>query len=103
MILIKQPLLTNIMLAHYEGVPVCALIRKHHLPITPPTLAKLINYMSMAKDSQIADDAKQRILASLFPDWLIPLEGSVHTQEPNWHYKGRMPFGEWQYKEWTDK
>ncbi len=99
MILIKQPLLETILLAHTEGVPISKLIRKHHLPITPPTLTKLLSHLSLAKDSKIEPATKARIEASLFPEWLNTELGSVVTQEPNWHYSGRMPLGSWFYKE----
>lgn len=99
MCLIKKPLLEEIALKHYEGVPITRLIRKYHLPLTPPTLTKLVNYFLLAQDSSKSQAAKDLIYASLFPEWLLTEAGSVHTQPPNWHYNGRMPLGEWVYKE----
>lgn len=102
MILIKKPLLEQMLLAHTEGVPISHLIRKHHLPITPPTLTKLLSHLSLAKDSKVTPEIKAIIEASLFPEWLALETGSVVTQEANWHYTGRMPLGSWFYRELTD-
>jgi len=99
MILIKRPLLEQLLISNTEGVPVCALLRKHHLPITPPTLTKLLNYLAMAQDSRVELAVKQTIEASIFPEWLNGDTGNVISQEPNWFYTGRMPFGKWEYRE----
>jgi len=102
MILIKQPLLEQMLLAYTEGVPISKLIRKHHLPITQPTLTKLLSHLSLAKDSKVDPATKAAVEASLFPEWLGEETGSVVTQSPNWHYTGRMPLGSWFYRELTD-
>lgn len=102
MCLIKKPLLEKLSMAYVEGVPITKLIRKHALPVTPPTLTKLINYFLIAQDSRRDNNAKEIIVKSLFPEWLAIESGSVHTQPANWHYTGRMPFGEWVYKPWIE-
>lgn len=94
MILIKPTLLEELYNNNQLGVPVSALIRKHELPVTPPTLARLLDFFHLAKDS--TPEAAQIIRASLFPAWLLTQEDNVAIQDSQLvKYQGKMPLGTW--------
>lgn len=96
MLLIKEPLLRQLWLANEEGIPLSKLLRKHHIPLSPPTLAKLINFMSIIDSIQLEAGLRDIVYKSVFPQWLAIENGSVHKQPENWHYRGKMPFGYWE-------
>lgn len=99
-ILIQQEILTEITELHSKGVPVSKLLRDYELSIASPTLQRLINYLSIANNSLTNDDnlsnpTRDRIYASLFPEWLDGIDQDEVSQPPEWYYKGTMPLGEW--------
>lgn len=97
MILIKEPLLRKIWLANEEGIPLSKLLRKYRIPVSAPTLAKLVNFMAMADNTDIEAKLQATVKASVFPEWLAIEEGSIAVQPENWHYRGKMPFGYWEW------
>lgn len=97
MILIKETLLRKLWLANEEGVPLSKLLRKHNIPVSAPTLAKLVNFMAMADNTEIDIKLQNIIKASVFPEWLAIEAGSIAIQPENWHYRGKMPFGYWEW------
>jgi len=109
MLLIRQPLLTELYSKYRDGVPVSKLIAQHALGITPPTLTKLLMYMDAANEAK-HDEVGQIIYASLFPEWLqdepnvteIGKHKDVVLQSPQWRYTGKMPIGNWERNEWSD-
>lgn len=103
MILIKEPLLRQLWLANEEGIPLSKLLRKHHIPVSAPTLAKLLNFMAMADNDTIDAALSKTINASVFPEWLATENGSIVVQPENWHYRGKMPFGYWEWSKPKDE
>lgn len=103
MILIKEPLLRKLWLANEEGIPLSKLLRKHYIPVSAPTLAKLVSFMAMADNTEIDKSLQDTIKASVFPEWLAIEEGSIAVQPANWHYRGKMPFGYWERSEPSTK
>ncbi len=97
MILIKKHLLMQLWIANEEGVPVSKLIRKHRLSMTPPTVAKLLNFMQISDDSRIDPALAETVRQSIFPEWLASEAGNECKQPSDWSYTGKMPFGKWVY------
>lgn len=94
-LLIQEDLLSEIWYKHTQGVPVLLLIREYKLEVTPPTLTKLLSYMT-AMESAVDEDVRGTIYASLFPEWLISQEDRVIASQPHkMKYRGKMPLGEW--------
>ena len=95
MILIQQELLSKVYEEHKLGVNFCLLIRNHKLPMTPPTITKLVNHYSAMMDTT-NDELREVIRASLFPVWLN--ETIKYQDTARWVYRGSMPTGHWELR-----
>lgn len=110
MLLMQRETLNKLWLSHAEGVPISTLIQKHELRITPPTLTKLISYMT-ALESTTNTKVAKIIDASLFPKWLDeaertdPIVGELDVrtvvQPSRYRYEGKMPLGKWVLNDWA--
>lgn len=94
MILIQEDLLNQLSNRYATGVPICKLIKQYDLPITPPTLTKLISYNLMC--DEVSYDIAKIIHNSLFPEWLSSQDKLVLKQSSEWRYIGKMPLGKWE-------
>lgn len=95
MYLIQKPLLTTIAEEAKIGVPHATLVTKYSLPITPPTLSKLIKHMRAYLDC-VEPKSQAIIEASLFPNWLMYRDqDNVVRQPTTYKYDGKFPLGRW--------
>lgn len=103
MLLINEQMLLRLHEQHEAGVPICKLIVKFNLNITPPTLTKLISYMSAmhtSKDASIINTIRE----SLFPEWLKLNNNPANVvvkQPGTYRYTGKFPLGKWELNEWA--
>lgn len=102
MLLIKRELLEKLWYKHAEGVGISKLISIHNLPLTPPTLTKLILYVCKA-DEAATDEIGKIITDSLYPRWLEEAKEDVVKQCSDWRYEGKMPLGKWVENTWAEK
>lgn len=101
MLLMKKELLMQMYFLRGEGVPVCKLIQKHDIAMTPPTLTKLLSYVD-ASETTCNAQVDKLIYNSLFPQWLDEAENDVVKQPSEWRYEGKMPLGKWVRNEWAE-
>lgn len=95
MLLMKENLLDELYNKHKDGVKYNTLIAKYDLPVSGPTLKKLLKYYTVMQNSDI--EVKRIIYASLFPKWLK--EELQYQNAAKWVYIGTMPLGNWEEKE----
>lgn len=95
MLLMQESLLHELYSKHKDGVKYNTLIRNYDLPLTGPTLRKLLKYYNVMQsaDQQVGDT----IRASLFPEWLT--EELQYQDAAEWVYRGTMPLGNWEKRE----
>jgi len=100
MVLIAPYQLSRLYKEFKLGVPVRLLVKKNELPLSPPTLSKLLNmydkYIVALENKQ--DQVAEIINYSLFPPFVS--NGAEHitgvvVQPDNWIYTGKMPLGIW--------
>jgi hypothetical protein len=98
--LIRKKELLEITELHQDGVPLSFLIRKFKLNVAPPTLAKLVNYMTRYIS---CEQENKYIVAQLIHDSLFPkafeFNEVVVTQPNDYAYIGKMPVGYWLKRE----
>ncbi len=72
MILMQEYLLSLLWNKYHMGVPVTTIIKQESIPLTPPTLTKLLKHMSLLEQEEMKEnpDTYQIIYDSLFPKWL---------------------------------
>lgn len=104
MLLMQEELLSILWQKQQVGVPVSTLIQQEQIDITPPTLTKLLTYMSALEDQALQKeenhDTYNMIYNSLFPQWLIDHEHVPIMRQPNgWKYVGQFPLGIWSNNE----
>ncbi len=92
MVLIRESLLKDLHRKNKDGVPVLHLLRVYDLPLSAPTLTKLIGFYNLMLDSK--GEVHNTIHKSLFPPWLI--EDMQYHNTKTWIYLGKMPIGEWE-------
>ena len=98
MLLMQEVLLSDLWAKQQVGVPVSTLIQQELLDITPPTLTKLLSYMSILEQEEMKENefVYQMVYSSLFPDWLTANEEIQIMKQPNgWKYVGKFPLGHW--------
>lgn len=98
MLLVQEPILSDIWAKHQQGVPISALIRQEQLKIANPTLTTLLGYVTALEDAEQSrlTDIYQVIYDSLFPEWLTEKEEQPTVVQPKtWYYTGTMPLGKW--------
>lgn len=95
MVLIQKATLEELWYKYAQGVPIQKLIAQYSLDITPPTLTKLLMYLSAANEAK-NDHIGEIISLSIFPDWLNDLNTIICKQPSNWKYVGNMPLGHWE-------
>lgn len=99
--LIEHELLMELYHKYKDGVPVSKLLIKYDLPLTHPTVSKLISYYALyvkkyeEGEIQLANIVKQ----SLFPIWSEFSKTTIMQQPDDWKYIGKMPFGCWEQVE----
>lgn len=94
MLLIKESLLKELYAKHKDGVKYNTLIKNYDLPLSGPTLRKLIRYYSIMQNANPA--VSDTIYESLFPQWLT--EEVQYQDAAEWVYIGAMPLGEWEQR-----
>ena len=95
MILIERTLLATLTQEASLGVPVATLTKKHNLPITAPTLSKMISHMNALNQSE-NPQVKALIEKSLFPEWArFTSEDRLIKQSMMYNYNGLFPLGQW--------
>ncbi len=97
MLLMQQNVLEEVHAKRKEGVPVSRLIKDYRMDITHPTLSRLIEYYELYK--QANNEIKPIIFSSLFPDWLNGTTDILVKQPSEYLYRGRMPLGQWEYRD----
>lgn len=101
-ILMQEDLLSEIWAKYNQGVPVLTLIKQYEIEdiITPPTLTKLLKYVSALENinPEGPQEAYELIYNSLFPTWIGGYNSCcpIVTQPKTWKYIGNMPFGKWE-------
>ena len=98
MLLMQELLLSDLWIRQQVGVPVSTMIQQDKLNITPPTLTKLLSYMSLLEQEEMKEnpDVYQMIYDSLFPEWLVSNEEMQIMTQPNGQkYTGTFPLGHW--------
>lgn len=95
MVLIQEPLLSELWYKASIGVPVSTLIEQEQLNISPPTLTKLLKCLTALEET--TDDKVYSIIhSSLFPAWLEALEDVPIVSQPSaYKYIGQFPLGKW--------
>ncbi len=98
MILMKRDKLQKIYAERQLGVNYSALVRNHELPMTDPTLSKLLGHYDAYMETRI-DEVRDIIHGSLFPVWLTEsAETYVYQDTAKWVYRGVMPLGRWELR-----
>lgn len=97
MLLMQQKELVDMHAKRKEGVPVSRIIKDYELEITHPTLSRLIEYYELYM--QANDEIKPIIFSSLFPEWLSSSTDILVKQPTEYVYRGRMPLGQWEYRD----
>lgn len=103
MILICKHLLEQLYYESTMGVGISKLLDKYALPITHPTLAKLLSYMDALNEVKECKEVYDTIHASLFPAWIeawLTPHGCV-TQPAEYKYEGTFPLGKWVMNDWA--
>ncbi len=98
MLLMQEVLLSELWAKQQVGVPVSTLIQQELLDITPPTLTKLLRFMSILEQEELKEnpDIYEMIYNSMFPDWLTSNEEVLIMTQPNGaKYIGKFPLGKW--------
>lgn len=98
MLLMQEVLLSDLWSKQQVGVPVSTLIQQEELDITPPTLTKLLSYMSVLEQEEMKENelVYTMVYNSLFPDWLLVNEELLIMKQPHgWRYIGQFPLGYW--------
>lgn len=100
MLLVQEDIISDIWAKANDGVPLEALIRQYELPITSPTLKKLLGHVTALENADGKEELTEvydLIYASLFPEWLIANEDKPVVQQPEkvWYYDGLFPVGKW--------
>jgi len=90
--LITQPTLFSMLQETDKGVPVARTIRNHDIDMSRPAVDKLLRNFDTALTSSTDEHVSERLISSLFPDWLTK---DCQEQPDDVDYSGYFPLGRW--------
>ena len=84
--LITSRVLKALYMKTEQGIPLKRAMRQLNIPLTQPTVKKLLTHYSINSDIT---------RASIFPPWLSEDGPPVQEQPQDWVYQGYFPLGVW--------